>query len=107
MTERSQDAPVPGRITDTPALTGTWSASLLRDGFALTFNGANLDFADLTATSLAAMLKAQHVDDVDGAVDRVMRAFTSLPYQCIPHFVQSTTHVDNPIVENTGETARP
>jgi 2-haloacid dehalogenase len=62
-----------------PALARTWFASLLRDGFALTVGGANPEFADLAATSLAAMLTAEHVADVDSSVDRVMRAFTSLP----------------------------
>ncbi len=61
------------------ALAGTWFASLLRDGFALTVTGANPDFADLGATSLAATLRAQHLDDVELAVERVMAAFTSLP----------------------------
>lgn len=62
-----------------PASAGIWFASLLRDGFALTLNGANPDFADLAATSLAVALTAQDVDDVGGAVGKVMGAFTSLP----------------------------
>jgi 2-haloacid dehalogenase len=62
-----------------PALAGTWFASLLRDGFALTVNGANPDFAALAAASLEAALKGQHLADVDDAVGRVMQAFTSLP----------------------------
>ena len=69
------------RFTDVgaaPTLAGTWFASLLRDGFALTVTGANPDFADLAASSLAAMLRTQQVDDVDLAVERVMEAFTSL-----------------------------
>lgn len=62
-----------------PTLSGTWFASLLRDGFALTVSGANPDFGDLAATSLAGMLTARGVDDVDQAVREVMREFTSLP----------------------------
>lgn len=62
-----------------PALAGTWFASLLRDGFALTVTGANPDFADLAATSLGATLRAKGLADVDLAVGRVMEAFTGLP----------------------------
>lgn len=62
-----------------PALAGTWFASLLRDGFALTVSGANPNFADLAATRLAGMLTTQGVDDVGQAVGKVMREFTSLP----------------------------
>jgi 2-haloacid dehalogenase len=62
-----------------PALAGTWFAALLRDGFALTVNGANPDFAELAATSLAGMLTSQGIGDVDGAVAKVMQGFTSLP----------------------------
>ncbi|KQU68875.1 haloacid dehalogenase type II [Phycicoccus sp. Root101] len=62
-----------------PALAGTWFASLLRDGFALTVTGVNPDFADLAATSLATVLRPLQLDDVDLAVDRVMAAFATLP----------------------------
>ncbi|WP_200947734.1 haloacid dehalogenase type II [Phycicoccus sp. Root101] len=61
------------------ALAGTWFASLLRDGFALTVGGTNPDFADLAATSLTGMLTTQGVDDVGQAVREVMQKFTSLP----------------------------
>lgn len=61
-----------------PALAATWFAGLLRDGFALTVTGDNPDFADLAATSLAAMLGSKDVDDVEAAVARVMGAFSSL-----------------------------
>lgn len=62
-----------------PALAGTWFASLLRDGFALTVTGANPGFADVAATSLAAALTTHRVQDVDAAVQQIMDAFTSLP----------------------------
>ncbi len=61
------------------ALAGTWFAALLRDGFALTIGGANPEFADLAATTLAGLLVTHGVDDVDQMVSRVMREFTSLP----------------------------
>lgn len=62
-----------------PALAATWFASLLRDGFALTVTGDNPDFADLAATSLRGMLTGHGISRADGAVERIMSAFISLP----------------------------
>lgn len=61
-----------------PALAATWFAGLLRDGFALTVTGANPAFADLAATSLTALFRANELQDVEGAVERVMQGFSSL-----------------------------
>lgn len=60
-------------------LAGTWFAALLRDGFALTVNGVNPDFAELARTSLGTTLAAAGVDGVDAAVHQLMQDFTSLP----------------------------
>lgn len=58
-------------------LAGTWFASVLRDGFALTVTGVNPAFATLGREALRASLTGQ-VDDVDAAVEHVMSGFTDL-----------------------------
>lgn len=62
-----------------PSLAATWFAAVLRDGFALTVNGANPDFADLARAGLAVALATQPVEAIDDAVDQLMAAFASLP----------------------------
>ncbi|WP_353952294.1 haloacid dehalogenase type II [Knoellia sp. S7-12] len=62
-----------------PFLAAAWFAAVLRDGFALTVNGANPDFADLARAGLAAALATQPVEHLDDAVDQLMTAFASLP----------------------------
>lgn len=56
-----------------------WFAGVLRDGFALTSVGANPSFADLAAESLRIRAELHGLTEVDGAVEEVMAAFTSLP----------------------------
>ncbi|BDZ41850.1 dehalogenase [Paraoerskovia sediminicola] len=54
-----------------------WFAQILRDGFALAAAGSSATFADLAQQSLRAVLAGAGPSD-DGAVDRIMAAFTSL-----------------------------
>ncbi|ANS78130.1 Putative FMN hydrolase [Serinicoccus hydrothermalis] len=56
---------------------GTWFASLLRDGFALTVTGDNPDFAQVGRELLPGFL-AGSVEDVPAAVDHVMDGFGDL-----------------------------
>ena len=58
-------------------LAGTWFASVLRDGFALTVTGVNPAFAELGREALRVSLSGQ-VDDVDTAVEHVMSGFDAL-----------------------------
>ena len=60
-------------------LAGTWFASVLRDGFALTATGANPDFADVARFGLTQMLTANGIRNVDAATTQVMDAFMTLP----------------------------
>ncbi len=55
-----------------------WFAGVLRDAFALTCVGENPAFATIAAEAVRLRLAEAGVPDVDGGVDEVMTAFTSL-----------------------------
>jgi len=62
-----------------PLLARSWFAGVLRDGFALTVNGANPSFAEVASASLRTVLGAEQLDrGVDEAVDHVMGGLGSL-----------------------------
>ena len=64
----------------------TWFASLLRDGFALTVNGANPAFAPLAREQLRQTLAAAELDGgIDEAVEHIMSGFSEL--SCHPDVV--------------------
>lgn len=75
-------SPVAARFEDVGApghLARTWFAAVLRDGFALTVNGANPAFADLAAEGLRSTLHGVELDrSVDDAVEHVMAGFMDL-----------------------------
>jgi 2-haloacid dehalogenase len=76
----SDMSPMGARFADVgapPQAAATWFASLLRDGFALTVTGRNPTFADLAAEGLRGSLHGQ-VDDVQAAVEHIMKGFSSL-----------------------------
>ena len=73
MAERFEDVGAPGHLAQ------LWFAALLRDGFALTVNGASASFATLGAEVLRARLEGQRLDrPVDEAVQHVMAGFSGL-----------------------------
>ena len=59
-------------------LSGTWFASLLRDGFALTAAGVNPQFADIALELLKQHLAGEVADPAAGA-DHIMAGFGELP----------------------------
>ena len=76
-------APMADRFTDVgaPATSaGTWFASVLRDGFALTAAGGQEKFAVIAGAVLRTMLTGLPLDrDLDAAVEHVMKGFMALP----------------------------
>lgn len=86
----SDMAPLQGRFTDIgapPQLAGTWFAGVLRDGFALTVNGVNPDFAVLAREQLRQTLASIDIRrDIEAAVEHVMSGFAGL--RCHPDVVE-------------------
>jgi 2-haloacid dehalogenase len=78
----SDMAPLADRFTEVGAaseLAGTWFSGLLRDGFALTVNGVNPDFAGLAREHLSQILAGSTLArDRADAVDHVMDGITEL-----------------------------
>lgn len=63
-----------------PMLRDAWFAGVLRDGLGLAAAGASAPFAEIASDSLARLLHGQLPHgEVDGAVERVMDGFRSLP----------------------------
>jgi len=85
----SDMAPLAGRFSDVgavPQLARTWFAGLLRDGFALTVNGVNPDFATLAREQLRQALAGTTLEmELDAAVEHIMGGFAEL--QCHPDVV--------------------
>jgi len=85
----SDMAPLAGRFSDVgavPQLAKTWFAGLLRDGFALTANGVNPDFATLAHEQLRQALAGTTLDmEQKAAVEHIMGGFAEL--QCHPDVV--------------------
>jgi 2-haloacid dehalogenase len=86
----SDMAPLAERFSQvgaTGATAKTWFASLLRDGFALTVNGVNPEFASLARDQLRQTLaSAQLTGSVDDAVEHIMSGFSELT--CHPDVVE-------------------
>lgn len=78
----SDMSPLAGRFADIGLpreLAGTWFASLLRDGFALTVTGVQPDFATVGRELLRGILGSLEVErPVADPVEHVMSAFTGL-----------------------------
>jgi 2-haloacid dehalogenase len=78
----SDMAPLADRFSDVgaaPGLASTWFAGLLRDGFALTVNGVNPDFAVVAREHLAQTLAGSALArDPAEAVDHVMTGISEL-----------------------------
>jgi 2-haloacid dehalogenase len=85
----SDMAPLADRFSDVgavPQLAKTWFASLLRDGFALTVNGVNPDFATLAREQLTQELAGTTLSrKLEAAVEHIMGGFAGL--QCHPDVV--------------------
>jgi 2-haloacid dehalogenase len=68
-----------GEVGSARAVARTWFASLLRDGFALTVNGVNPEFAALAREQLRQMLAGAPITrDLDDAVEHIMSGFSEL-----------------------------
>ncbi len=73
MAKRFEDLGAPGHLAK------AWFAGVLRDGFALSVNGANPAFAQLGQDGLRTLLPVDGLDgSVDDAVEHVMSGFTEL-----------------------------
>jgi 2-haloacid dehalogenase len=86
----SDMAPLADRFSDigaVPQLAKTWFAGLLRDGFALTVNSVNPDFATLAREQLRQALVATSLEmELEAAVEHVMGGFAEL--QCHPDVIE-------------------
>ena len=86
----SDMAPLASRFSDVgaaPQLAKTWFAGLLRDGFALTANDVNPDFATLAREQLRQALAGTTLQmELEAAVERIMGGFAEL--QCHPDVVE-------------------
>jgi 2-haloacid dehalogenase len=85
----SDMSPLAGRFSDVgavPQLAKTWFAGLLRDGFALTLNGVNPDFATLAREQLRQALAGTTLEiELEAAVEHIMGGFAEL--KCHPDVV--------------------
>ena len=86
----SDMAPLAERFSQvgaTGATAKTWFASLLRDGFALTVNGVNPEFASMARVQLRQTLaSAELTRSVEDAVEHIMSGFSEL--SCHPDVVE-------------------
>ena len=78
----SDMAPMADRFAEVgapPQLAGTWFAGVLRDGFALTANGANPAFAEVATTTLRTVLSHEQLSgSLDEAVDHIITGLGTL-----------------------------
>ncbi len=78
----SDMAPMADRFAEvgaSPQLAGTWFAGVLRDGFALTVNGANPSFAEVASTTLRTVLGDESLErSLEESVEHIVTGLGAL-----------------------------